>query len=142
LADHTLRPARQADAPAIRALIRAAGINPTGLAWRRFVLAVSPEGELLGCGQVKPHDDGSRELASIAVQPGFRRRGIARAVIERLLAENPPPLHLVCQEKLGPFYARFGFRAVGGEEMPPYFRRLARAARLFMKVNLLVMLLE
>ncbi len=121
-------------------MIRAAGINPTGLDWRRFIVAMTPDGKVAGCGQVKPHSDGSRELASIAVRPDFRRQGIAQAVIERLLAENPPPLYLICRDRLGPFYERFGFRALRENEMPLYFRRLMRAARLFGKVNLLVML--
>ncbi len=135
-----LRPASKEDFPAIRALIRTVGINPTGLDWRRFVVAVMPNGKVTGCGQVKPHSDGSRELASIAVHPAFRQQKIAQAIIESLLAENPPPLYLICRNGLGSFYERFGFRAVRENEMPLYFRRLMRAARLFGKVNLLVML--
>ncbi len=137
-----LRPALGEDFHAIRALIRTVGINPTGLDWRRFVVAVTPDGKVAGCGQVKPHSDGSRELASIAVRPAFRRQGIAQAIIERLLTENPPPLYLICRNGLGSFYERFGFRAVRENEMPLYFRRLMRAARLFGKVNLLVMFRE
>jgi N-acetylglutamate synthase-like GNAT family acetyltransferase len=137
-----LRPARKEEFPAIRALIYAVGINPTGLDWRRFIIAVTPEGELAGCGQVKPHADGSRELASIAVRPGFRLQGIARAILSRLLAENPPPLYLLCRARLGPFYERFGFRAIQLNEMPLYFRCLMRAARIFRQVDVLVMLRE
>ena len=140
--NYVLRPAWEEDFRAIRALIRAVGINPTGLDWRRFVVAVTPNEKVIGCGQVKPHSDGSRELASIAVRPAFRRQGIAQAIIERLLAENPPPLYLICRNGLGPFYERFGFRALRENEMPRYFQRLMRAARLFMKVNLLVMLIK
>jgi N-acetylglutamate synthase-like GNAT family acetyltransferase len=136
------RPALKADFPAIRALIRTVGINPTGLDWRRFIVAVTPDGKVAGCGQVKPHSDGSRELASIAVRPAFRRQGIAQAIIECLLAENPPPLYLICRNGLGSFYERIGFRAVRENEMTLYFRRLMRAARLFGKINLLVMLRE
>lgn len=137
-----LRSALEGDFPAIRALIRTVGINPTGLDWRRFVVAVTPNGKVSGCGQVKPHSNGSRELASIAVRPAFRRQKIAQAIIENLLAENPPPLYLICRNGLGSFYERFGFRAVRENEMPLYFRRLMRVARLFGKVNLLVMLHE
>ncbi|MBU2610321.1 MAG: GNAT family N-acetyltransferase [Chloroflexi bacterium] len=135
-----LRPACARDAPAIRALIRSVRINPASLDWRRFIVAVAPNGELIGCGQVKPHADGTRELASLAVRPAHRQRGVAGAIIEQLLAENQPPLYLICRNGLGPFYERFGFRAVLQAEMPPYFMRLMRAARMFMKVNLLVML--
>jgi N-acetylglutamate synthase-like GNAT family acetyltransferase len=145
-----LRPASEEDFPAIRALIRIVGINPTGLDWHRFVVAVTPDDEMIGCGQVKPRADDTRELASIAVRPAYRQQGIAQAImvadcatiIDRLLAENPPPLYLICRNGLGPFYERFGFRAIQESEMPPYFKRLTRAARMFMGVNLLVMLRE
>ena len=78
---YTLRPATAAEFPAIRKLIWQVGINPIGLDWRRFVLAVDEEGRMLGCGQIKPHKGGIRELASIAVVPEARGLGIARAII-------------------------------------------------------------
>ena len=99
------------------------------LDWPRFLLAVSETGEVIGCGQVKPHGDGTRELASIAVIPAWQGNGVARAVIERLLAENPGVLYLTCRGHLGPFYERFGFRSLARDEMPPYFRRIHRIAR-------------
>ncbi len=126
----TLRPATKDDFPAIRALIYAARINPLGLDWRRFVLAVDEGGAPIGCGQVKTHRDGSRELASIAVQPAWRGQGVARAIIQHLLAAHPPPLYLTCRPSLGPFYEKFGFRVIAEPEMPPYFRRIKRLARL------------
>ena len=67
-----IRPATSADAPAIRALIRRVRINPTGLDWRRFLVAEGPEGMILACGQIKPHGDGTFELASVAVDEAWR----------------------------------------------------------------------
>jgi amino-acid N-acetyltransferase len=130
LTKFSLRPATAADAAAIRSLVYAARINPTGLEWRRFVVAISPEGEVIGCGQIKPHSDGSRELASIVTAPGWRGNGVARAMIEHLIDINPGPLYLTCRLRLGPFYEKFGFRMVGADEMTPYFRKLSRLARL------------
>ena len=124
----SLRPATQADAQTIRAIIRAARINPMALDWPRFLLAVSEAGEVIGCGQVKPHSDRTRELASIAVVPAWQGKGIARALIERLLAENPVVLYLTCRSHLGTFYEKFGFRALAPDEMPHYFRRIHRIA--------------
>ncbi len=127
----SLRPAGQSDQGAIRALIHEAGINPTGLDWRRFVLAVDAQGEMIGCGQVKPQGDGALELASIAVRPAWRRQGVARAVIMRLIETHPGALYLTCRARLGPFYEQFGFdRVVEPAGMPPYFRRLTRLASL------------
>jgi amino-acid N-acetyltransferase len=131
-----LRQAAASDAVAIRQLIRDVRINPIGLDWPRFLLAVTLEGELIGCGQVKPHGDGTRELASIAVVPSWRGRGVARAIIERLLADHPGVLYLTCMASNGPLYEKFGFRSIGTDEMPPYFRRLAHLARTFSALRL------
>jgi len=123
-----LREAAKADFPAIRALIRQTGINPLGLDWRRFIVAESPAGAFIGCGQLKPHSDGSLELASLAVVPAWRGRGVARLIIQALMAKAPRPLYLTCRGQLGPFYEKFGFRVLRPEEMPLYFRRLSRLA--------------
>ena len=131
----TLRPAVQSDFPAIRALIRGAHINPTGLDWRRFTVAVSPAGGVIACGQVKPVPGGLWELASLAVQPGHRRRGIAAAIIQRLSLSAPRPLYLTCRAALGGFYEKYGFVVVERDVMPRYYRRLQRLVSAFMRVS-------
>ena len=126
-----LRPARLEDARRIRQIIYQVQINPMGLDWQRFILAVDEQDRLIGCGQVKPHRDGSLELASIAVLPDWRGQGIARQIIERLLADHQGTLFLTCRASLGSFYQKFGFRPLLFEEMPPYFKRLSRLAGVF-----------
>ena len=130
MAEYTLRPAVEAEAAAIQELIHLVGINPTGLDWRRFLVAVTPEGQIIGCGQLKPHGRDLLELASIAVLPDHRGEGIARMVIERLLTGSPRPLYLTCVSSLEPFYERFGFQAVEYDQMPRYFQRLSKLAGL------------
>jgi N-acetylglutamate synthase-like GNAT family acetyltransferase len=108
-----IHPATRKDNAAIRALIRRVRINPTGLAWERFVVAINDTGELTGCGQIKSHADGSCELASITVKEDSRGRGVARAIIEELLRkESFRPLYLMCAGELEPFYQRFGFQRI------------------------------
>jgi N-acetylglutamate synthase-like GNAT family acetyltransferase len=124
-----LRAAKEADFPAIKELIHAVQINPMGLDWRRFLVAIDPKGEIIGCGQIKPHQDGSHELASIAVVPDWRGRGVARKIIESLTASHADELYLTCRERLGPFYEKFGFIALEDNDMPPYFRRIRRITR-------------
>ena len=100
------------------------------------MVAVDTSGALIGCGQVKPHRDGSRELASIAVKKEWRGQGIARAIIEQLIASNPGPLWLTCASRLTPLYARFGFREVTTpDDMPPYFRRASRLFNLYLQLT-------
>jgi amino-acid N-acetyltransferase len=129
---YTLRPATAVDQPAIKTLIRTVRINPFGLDWRRFVVAVDDDGQIIGCGQIKPHGDGSRELASIAVAKEWRGRGIARAVIERLMSTAVPPLWLTCVSNNVSLYEKFGFCEIGDPAaMSPYFRRLHLLGRPF-----------
>lgn len=126
-----LRAATQDDQAAIKSLIREVGINPMALDWRRFVVAEDESGQFIGCGQVKPHRDGSRELASIAVKKGWRRQGVARAIIERLQAEYGRPLWLTCVNYLVPFYEPFGFMEVTDlDQMTAYYRRAKRFMKL------------
>lgn len=123
-----IQPATSEHSSAIRKLIIESGINPTGLDWQRFLVALAPGDEFIGCGQIKPHADGTRELASIAVMPTWRRRGVARALIEALLASQTGDLYLMCQSSLGPLYEKFGFHAIAEPEMPTYFRRVSKLA--------------
>lgn len=132
-------PALESDFPAIKALIYETGINPLSLDWRRFQVAKTVEGRFIGCGQLKPHGDGSVELASIAVVPEWRRRGVASAIIQTLMAAAPRPLYLTCLSNMGPFYEKFGFHTVSGAALPKYFRRLSTVAGL---VNVLHMMQE
>ena len=132
MADFRIRPAVPEDFPSIRALIHIVKINPTGLDWHHFLVAVTPENKLLGCGQIKPHYDGSLEMASIAVLEQARGKGVARAVIQEiLLRETTRPLYLMCRARLESLYVKFGFHAISLVNMPPYFRRISRAERLF-----------
>ena len=129
----TLRPAVAGDQDEIVAIIRAAQINPMDLKWQNFVVAVdSGLNRIAATGQIKTHGDHSRELASIAVAPEYRQQGLARRVIEHLLAENSGTLFLTCRSSLGPLYEKFSFRAINENEMTPYFRRLKKIAGTFM----------
>lgn len=143
----TLRPARESDSRQIRDLIHLVGINPMGLDWRRFIVAVDAGEHVIGTGQLKPHGAEILELASIAVSPDRRGEGIARAIIENLLKDSPRPLYLTCLSSMGPLYEKFGFVSLAHEEMPKYFQRLSRMADLMLTFtregeHLLVMKLQ
>ena len=130
MTDFTLRPAREAEAGIIQDLIHLTGINPMGLDWKRFIVAVNAQDQIIGIGQLKPHGTDVLELSSIAVFPEYRGLGVARAIIEHLLKDSPRPLYLMCESSLGVFYERFGFRALLYEEMPRYFQRISKLAGL------------
>jgi len=130
-----IRPAARSDAQAIRTLIWQVGINPIGLSWTRFLVAVDETDRVIACGQIKPHSGGVRELASIAVVPAWRGQGLAQAIIQQLMAQAGSPLYLTCRAELGGFYARFGFVDLTvAHQMPFYFRAVFVFTRLLNKL--------
>ena len=130
--NYHLRSATKEDESAIKALIRVVNINPMGLKWQRFVVAVDKNGRFLACGQIKPHRDGSYELASIAVQPDVQNNGLARALITYLCNNHTESLWLTCVDTLVPFYEKFGFvEETAVSQMPPYFRNVHRFFRIY-----------
>ena len=145
--NYKLRPARESEASQIKGLIRLVGINPMGLDWKRFVVAVNDRNEMIGCGQIKPHGTEILELASIAVFPEHQGKGVASAIIEHLLANSPRPMYLMCESSRGSLYEKFGFQVIEYAEMPRYFQRITKLAGLATTlarrdVSLLVMKLQ
>ena len=128
MANFTLRPARESEFRVIKDLIHLTDINPMGLDWKRFIVAVNAQEQVLGIGQIKPHGPDVLELASIAVYPEYRNQGIARAIIQYLLEDSPRPLYLTCISMLEALYQKFGFRTISYDEMPRYFQRISRLA--------------
>ncbi|MEN8243119.1 MAG: GNAT family N-acetyltransferase [Chloroflexota bacterium] len=120
-----IRPAVKQDQGTIRRLVNEARINPMGLDWERFWVAET-SGEVIGCCQMKPHRDGSSELASLVVQPDWRGQGVARALVDHFLSAQQEKIYLTCRTDLGGFYRAFGFREVAVEDMPRYFRTVYR----------------
>jgi amino-acid N-acetyltransferase len=119
----TIHTASEDDQFAITAIVRAARINPRNLDWQRFLLAQWGQ-DIIGVGQVKPHSDGSRELASIAVVPEWQGNGVGGAIIRALLSRETGPLYLMCIADREHYYERFGFKRLDHPAVPPYFRRL------------------
>lgn len=138
-----LRAATAADQPMIRAMIHTARLNPVHVQWPNFIVAVARAGEaapaqIVGVGQIKPHGDGSRELASIAVLPAYQSRGIAAALIHTLLGGECGPVYLYCGNTMPAYYARFGFVEVEANALP---RAIARWFRLGKRAVALISLL-
>jgi N-acetylglutamate synthase-like GNAT family acetyltransferase len=135
-ANFTIRPAIESDQPIIKDLIHEAGINPLGLHWPRFLVAVSQAGTVVACGQVKAHRDGSRELASLAVARDWRGRGAAGEIVRALQQKHGAPMWLTCMDRLVSFYEPFGFKRIeSAGEMPTYFRRVLRLFRLYQAIT-------
>jgi N-acetylglutamate synthase-like GNAT family acetyltransferase len=133
--EFTIRPANASDAKTIRRIINLVHINPTGLSWKRFIVAIDGQGKIIGCGQVKAHKDGSMELASIAVLPEWRGKGVARRIIEHLIQQYPGQMYLMCRSALEPLYQKFGFHTINYNDMPAYFQQISRMADLYNRLT-------
>jgi N-acetylglutamate synthase-like GNAT family acetyltransferase len=130
-----LRPAAAADQPVIKALIHAVRINPMGLNWERFIVA-DDEGRFVGCAQIKPHNDGARELASLAVIPECQGQGIGSLLVRAMLERERGELYLACRSSLTTYYERFGFQVVPPGELPGSFKLQYRFGRLLARLSI------
>jgi len=132
-----LRHATQDDDKTIHGLIHLVHINPIDLKWQRFLVAESPDGKFLGCGQIKIHQGGVLEVASIAVVPEARHQGIAGKIIRRLIESTDEDLFLTCRARLETFYQPFGFDKITDPNLlPRYFKRIGRLSKnlMWMKI--------
>ena len=136
---YTMREGRSRDRKVIRRIITSRRLNPFGINWRRFLVAVDPRGRIVGIGQLKSHRHGSVELASIAVLRRYERKGVAREIIETLIRRSGEGLWLSCLRKMREFYHQFGFYEVPAKyTAPSYYRMIAKVssiATLFGGVN-------
>jgi amino-acid N-acetyltransferase len=131
-----LRPATPADELEITALVRAERLNPTGLHWSNFTVAVGEDGFIVGAVQLRRHADGSRELGSFVVVDDARGRGIGGRLIDVLLkhAHDPSnmPVHMITASAHAGHYRRWGFRPIEPQQAPRAVRfnyRMGRLAR-------------
>jgi len=107
----------------------------SGVDWRKFVVAVSDDGALIGCCQVKLHKGGIREISTIAVDKAWRGKGIPTTGGEFMLANFPRPLWGTCLSRLVPLYQKLGaVEVVDPERMPPYLRRRQRWFNAFLRL--------
>lgn len=113
-----IRAAVAGDADAIASIIAEAQLNPRDLDWRRFLVA-DDAGSLVACAQVRVHEGGSRELASVAVVPERQGEGLGRTISEAAIAGEPVrPLYLYTGSSAAAWWRRFAFREIEDEEIP------------------------
>jgi amino-acid N-acetyltransferase len=111
-----IRSATADDQESIVALVRSERLNPTGLHWKYFVVADA--GRIVGAAQIRKHKDGSRELASLVVEPSWREKGLATRMIETLLASEHGRLFVITSEQRSAYFARWMFQAADSSRAP------------------------
>ncbi|HEX6644322.1 MAG TPA: arsenic resistance N-acetyltransferase ArsN2 [Gemmatimonadales bacterium] len=123
-----IRPARDADLPAIEALLTASRLPTDGVreALQQYLTAWQ-DGRLAGVVGLEMHD-GFGLLRSAAVDLGARGTGVGRALVERVLAEaasyrvREVYLLTTTAER---WFSRFGFRHVDRGDVPEPIRSSA-----------------
>ena len=125
----TLRPAIAADQAVIIRLVIQNNLNPLGLSWQNFIVAVDKEDQFLGCGQIKNHGD-IEELASLVVVQEWQGHGVSTVLMDALIKRAKRPLWLMCESPLVSYYDKFGFSEVKEPiDLPSYFRNVYWASR-------------
>ena len=120
---HIIRQAERKDLPAIEQLVHSNQLNPNRLNWKRFIVATDEKDTLIGCGQIKPHFDGSYELASLVVEQNRRSLGLIKDFLIALLERSPSNSVWAIIDKNHIPLRRYGVRQVKERsQMPLYFK--------------------
>jgi len=89
----------------------------------RFYVAKDSD-YLVGCIRTKVFVDGTRELASLAVNKNYQGRGIGSELIKKLLAtETFRPIYLLTSADKENFYKKFDFNIINPLELPSEFKK-------------------
>ena len=112
-----IRAATADDQNAIVGLVHSERLNPHGLEWPNFVVAVDGQA-LVGAAQIRKHKDGSRELGSLVVDRSYRRQGLASRLIDRLLAGEVGRVLVITGQLRAAYFARWGFRPITSGRAP------------------------
>lgn len=117
-----IRPAREQDQEAIRALVCGERLNPNGIHWPNFLVAEDHRG-VVGAVQMRKHRDGSRELGSLVVAKEARGEGIAARLIDALIGPEAGRVQMVTGRAFASHYERWGFRRIAPRAASPSVRR-------------------
>jgi N-acetylglutamate synthase-like GNAT family acetyltransferase len=98
-------------------MVRRARLNPAGLQWEQFVVG-ERDGRAVGVAQVRRYSDGTKELASLVVEPGARGHGVATQMVDTLLDGETAAVYALIDRRFAHHFARWGFRQVGPGELP------------------------
>ena len=125
----TIRQAVAGDQERIRAWVKAARLDPTALHWSQFRVA-EEDGSVIGIGQIRPYPR-CRELGSLIVARERRGTGVGGALIQALLADEPGPVYLECEQSKESYYVRFGFRTIAWHQAPIPLKLKSGAGQFF-----------
>jgi len=122
-ASEWVRPATPRDAPAVRGLLLAEGLEHE-FTPKEFVVCEA-DGHIVGCARAKSLPEGGTELASVAVARTHRGRGLARSLVQMVLlgARHPVFALTLVPEML----TRGGFEPIPVDDLPASLKAKAGA---------------
>jgi N-acetylglutamate synthase-like GNAT family acetyltransferase len=88
-----VRKALPEDIPSAAGLVERLGLDYPGMESDALWIAEDGRGRIVGAVALKKHPD-CLELCALGVDPDFRGKGVARALVEALMAEAPGDVHL------------------------------------------------
>lgn len=85
-----------------------------------FIVAESQEGDLAGCGALFPLWTDMAEIVSLAVDPGFRDRGVGKQLVAELLqrARNQGFPEVIALTSAVDFFSQLGFSVQSKDKFP------------------------
>jgi N-acetylglutamate synthase-like GNAT family acetyltransferase len=131
-----VRAAGPDDQSVIAGLVRQARLNPRDLRWSRFVVAERERDRaVVAVAQVRVYPDGTRELASLVVQPARRSLGVATSLVDALMAAEDEAVYTVIDRRFIGHFAKWGFEEVDPATLPRSLARVYRMGRMVAAVG-------
>lgn len=121
----TIRPAVEADLPAVLSLLEAESLPTVGVAdWLPHYLVAESGGSLVGAAGLEVRNGGAL-LRSVVVSPGHKRMGLGSMLvagaIERARANRVPAVYLLTTTAEN-YFPRHGFEPTDRAAVPPDVR--------------------
>ncbi len=116
------RKAKIEDVPFILDILNSVSGNVKDINSNQFLIA-QDENKIIGCVRIQ-NIDGYFELASLAVLPDYRKRGIGNILVTKIIKENTKrPLYLFCNIKNEGFYKKLGFKRTEVKNIPEVLKK-------------------
>lgn len=113
----TYRSASAKDLTYILEIIKSVSGDYKDIVPEQFLIA-EDKNKIIGCVRIKKMAD-YFELASLAVLPKYRSRGIGSNLVIKILKNfDNRPIYLLCSEKRESFYQKLGFEIIEDGKLP------------------------
>lgn len=115
--DTNYRKSKKEDELAILDILNSVSGDARDIDFEDFLVAEDGN-KIIGCIRIK-NIGGCFELASLAVSPEYRKKGIGSKLVRKIISDSVErPLYLLCSAENESFYQKFGFQRTDIENLP------------------------